>query len=60
LNYVQDNENNSDSWYISQSESKSGNWIIHLKILGDDCEEKFIYIDKQSGSVIDVRGGNAC
>ncbi|WP_102346111.1 hypothetical protein [Bacillus sp. Marseille-P3661] len=57
LKYVQ--EGNTDTWYISKTERKNGNWIIHTKILGNDCIEKFIYINKRDGSTSN-RGGSVC
>ncbi|MBB6453846.1 putative lipoprotein NlpE involved in copper resistance [Salirhabdus euzebyi] len=59
-NYVQENESDGDEWYISQSESNAGNWVIHMKLLGNDCEIKVVYINKKSGSISDVLGGNEC
>ncbi|WP_147803354.1 hypothetical protein [Alkalicoccus halolimnae] len=59
-NYVQENESDSDEWYISQSESNGQNWVIHIKLFGNDCEIKVVYISKKSGSISDVRGGNEC
>ncbi|MDQ0231847.1 hypothetical protein J2S19_003132 [Metabacillus malikii] len=58
LKYVQEGSN--DSWYVSQTKSKGDNWLIHTKILGNNCIEKYIYIHKKSGSISDVRGGNEC
>lgn len=47
-------------WYVSSSRSKNREWIVTLKLLGDDCNAKKIYISKDDGEIKDERGGNSC
>lgn len=57
LEEVADDE---EKWYVSGTRRESGEWLVTLKMIGDDCNEKIIHISKEDGEITDKRGGNSC